>query len=74
MVKIYSCNKISWLISHGIEVNWAIDEEGKHYITVEEDVTELLRNFKNNLELMNFLKTFKAVKKQIRLIRGGITI
>ena len=72
MVKIYSINKIAWLTSHNIEVNLDIDEEGKCFVTVEEDVTELLRDFKNNLELMNFLRTFKAVRNQIRMIKGEI--
>lgn len=65
--KIYSLNKIAWLIStmgtNNIELN--LDNNNKVYATVKDEVSGLLEDYNNNVELQKFLHSYKEIRKFI---------
>ena len=64
--KIYSLNKISWLISAGAEVKLVLDANNKCYGIVQDDVSSLLEEYYNNKELHLFLNAYKEIRKFIK--------
>lgn len=67
---ITSLNTISWLKSHSIEVKEKNDN-GFYYVVVKDtdEVQELMKQFKQNEELQNFIREFKNIKLRMRGIR-----
>jgi virulence-associated protein VapD len=61
--KVYSLNKLAWLISAGADVKLVLDNNNKCYGIVQDDVSSLLEEYKNNKELHKFLNAYKDIRK-----------
>lgn len=65
--KVYSLNKIAFLISAGCNVELVLDDNNKCYGIIEqEDITDLLEQYKNNKELHLFLNAYKEIRRFIK--------
>jgi uncharacterized protein (DUF433 family) len=65
--KVYSLNKIAYLISAGAEVELVLDDNNKCYGIIEkEDITDLLEEYKNDKELHLFLNAYKKIREFIK--------
>lgn len=65
--KVYSLNKLAWLISAGCNVVLTLDDNNKCYGIIEQDdITDLLEEYKNNKELHKFLNAYKDIRKFIK--------
>ena len=65
--KVYSLNKLAWLISAGCNVVLTLDDNNKCYGIIEQDdITDLLQQYKNNIELHKFLNAYKDIRKFIK--------
>ena len=64
--KVYSLNKLAWLISAGAEVKLVLDAKNKCYGIVQDDVSSLLEEYKNYKELHKFLNAYKKIREFIK--------
>ncbi len=64
--KIYSLNKIAWLISVGADVELVLDNNNKCYGILKKDVSSLLEDYNNNTELQKFLHSYQEIRKFIK--------
>lgn len=64
--KIYSLNILAYLVSKDTVIVWGKDNNNKYYGTVEEDVSSLLAEYKNNVELQKFLHSYRIIRQQIK--------
>lgn len=64
--KVYSLNKIAYLISAGANVELVLDDNNKCYGLIAEDITDLLEQYKNNVELQKFLHSYRIIRQQIK--------
>ena len=64
--KVYSLNKLAYLISAGAEVELVLDDNNKCYGIIEEEITDLLEQYKNNIELHKFLNAYKEIRNFIK--------
>lgn len=64
--KVYSLNKIAYLISAGAEVELVLDDNDKCYGIIKDDVTDLLEQYYNNSALQKFLHSYKEIRKFIK--------
>ncbi len=64
--KVYSLNKIAWLISSGAEVVLVLDNNNKCYGIIKDDITDLLEEYKKNKELHKFLNAYKKIREFIK--------
>lgn len=64
--KVYSLNKIAYLISAGAEVELVLDDNNKCYGLIENDITDLLEEYKSNKELHKFLNAYQDIRKFIK--------
>lgn len=63
--RIFSINKIAYILAHNIDVNWGI-EDGLVYITVDKNISDLLMQYQNDEELHKFLNSFHMIKNKIK--------
>lgn len=65
--KVYSLNKLAYLISAGCNVVLTLDDNNKCYGIIEkDDITDLLEQYKNNKELHKFLNAYQEIRKFIK--------
>lgn len=64
--KIYSLNRIAWLISAGADVDLVLDSNNKCYGIVKDDVSSLLEQYNNNVDLQKFLHSYQQIRKYIK--------
>lgn len=64
--KVYSLNKIAYLISAGANVELVLDDNDKCYGIIEQNITDLLEQYKNNKELHLFLNAYKKIREFIK--------
>jgi hypothetical protein len=64
--KVYSLNKLAWLISAGADVKLVLDNNNKCYGLIAEDITDLLEEYKNDKELHKFLNAYKKIREFIK--------
>ena len=64
--KVYSLNKIAWLISSGAEVVLVLDNNNKCYGIIKDDITDLLEEYKKNKELQMFLHSYQEIREFIK--------
>jgi len=65
--KVYSLNKLAYLISAGCNVVLTLDDNNKCYGIIEkEDITDLLEQYKNDKELHLFLNAYKKIREFIK--------
>lgn len=68
--KVYSLNKLAYLISAGAEVELVLDDNNKCYGIIEQnDITDLLQHYKNNKELHKFLNAYKEIRNKIKELK-----
>ena len=63
--RIFSINKIAYLLAHNVDVNWGIDDR-LVYVTVDKNISDLLMQYKNDKELQKFLNSFHMIKNKIK--------
>lgn len=75
-MKIYSLNKIAWLLYRGIrEIEKNIDENGSCYYVFDQndkDVEIALKEFKQHEELHSFLDMYASVINDIKDMKNNI--
>ena len=64
--KVYSLNKIAYLISAGANVELVLDDNNKCYGLIEQNITDLLEEYKSNKELQKFLNAYKKIREFIK--------
>ena len=64
--KVYSLNKLAYLISAGADVKLVLDNNNKCYGLIAEDITDLLEEYKSNKELHLFLNAYKKIREFIK--------
>ena len=64
--RIYSLNIIAYLAMNNIEFKLLIDNDNKVYAIVENDITDLLEEYKNDKELHLFLNAYKKIREFIK--------
>ena len=64
--KVYSLNKLAFLISAGVNVELALDNSNKCYGIINDNIADLLEQYKNNKELHLFLNAYKELRKFIK--------
>lgn len=67
--KIYSLNKLSFLIMYNIDVQLVKDDTGKVYGVVDKDVSDLLDKFNTDVGLHAFLNAYRILRERIKDIR-----
>ena len=64
--KVYSLNKIAYLISAGANVELVLDDNNKCYGIIEDEIFDLLEEYKSNKELHLFLNAYKKIREFIK--------
>ena len=64
--KIYSLNKLAFIISAGVDVELALDNNNKCYGIVKDEVSGLLKDYNNDVELQKFLHSYQQIRKYIK--------
>ncbi len=64
--KVYSLNKIAFLISAGANVDLVLDKDNKCYGLIEDEITDLLMQYKKNKELQMFLHSYQEIREFIK--------
>lgn len=64
--KIYSLNRIAYLLAMGINIDLVLDANNKCYGIAKEEVSGLLEDYNNNVELQKFLHSYQDIRKFIK--------
>lgn len=64
--RIYSLNIISYLAMNNIEFKLLIDNDNKVYAVVENEISDLLEEYKSNDFLQKFLHSYQDIRKFIK--------
>lgn len=67
--KIYSLNRIAFLIANNIEVVLFKDDDDKIFAIVEEDVSKLFDNYNKDVVLHSFLGAYRELRLRIKELR-----
>lgn len=68
--RIYSLNKIAYLIANDIQdVIWGIDDNDKCYIVVNDDITKCLDKYRTDIFLHAFLGAYAEVRRKIKELK-----
>lgn len=75
MVKTYSINKASYILSQGCEIKYSIDTVDKVYYIFEQPLASVYANeYEQNEELRKFLNAYKEIRNQTRFIKDVCNI
>ncbi len=64
--KIYSLNRIAYLIANNVDVQLFKDDDDKIYAIVEEDVSRLFDNYNKDVALHSFLGAYRELRYKIK--------
>lgn len=68
--KIYSLNVIAYLLARDIQIELKRDADNKIFAVVENDISDLLEEYKNNDFLQKFLHSYSMIRKRMKDINN----
>jgi hypothetical protein len=67
--KIYSLNRIAYLIANKVDMQLYKDNDNKIYAVVDEDIGYLLEKYNTDVQLHAFLGAYRELRQKIKDIQ-----
>jgi hypothetical protein len=69
--KIYSLNRIAYLIANKVDMQLYKDNDNKIYAVVDEDISYLLDKYNTDVQLHAFLAGYRELRQKIKELHNN---